>query len=132
MYFCVVFLCVVFFRVVLFAFFLCCIFRVVFFRVIYFCAVLFVLYFLCYIFCVVLKAFHSMKQPLLIYVHQIFGQTLKKKVSIKVGKLGLIHYLVICPCLFQNYLSVSELNFLLLFLLFSLIYSIHNDTVQLD
>ena len=32
---------------------------------------------------------------------------------------------MICPCLFQNCLSVRELNFLLLFLLFYLICSLH-------
>ena len=34
-----------------------------------------------------------------------------------VEQIGLIHYLVICLCLFCNYLSVSKFNFLLIFLL---------------
>ena len=38
----------------------------------------------------------------------------KEKVFRGVWQLGLIHYLVICLCLFRNYLSVSELNCLLI------------------
>ena len=34
-----------------------------------------------------------------------------------VGQLGLIHYPVICLCLFRNYLSVSKLNCLMIFFL---------------
>ena len=85
-----------------------------------------VLYFLCCIFTcctfsVILKAFCSMLQIILISVWQIFGQTLKNKVFLWVGQLVLIHYLVIFLCLFWNYLSVSKLNCLLLSLLVLLI-----------
>ena len=61
----------------------------------------------------------------MIYGRHRFGKTLKKKVFLGVGKLGLIKYLAIFLCLFQNCFSVSELNFLLIFFLFLLICSVH-------
>ena len=73
--------------------------------------------FLCYIFRVVLKSLHSLQQLLMISVWKSFGQTLEKIVFSELSNLVLIHYLVIFMCLFQKYLSVSKLNFLLLFLL---------------
>ena len=74
----------------------CCIFRVVFFRVIFpLCCVFRVVFFVLYIFCVVLKAFHYLQHPLMLYVSKLFGQTLKKKVSPGVGKLGPMNYFVI-------------------------------------
>ena len=76
---------------------------------------------MCYIFLIVLKSLHYLQQILLLSVWSIFGQTLKKIVSSELSNLGLIHYHVICLCLFQNYLSVSKFNCLLLFLLLMLI-----------
>ena len=87
----------------------------------YFCVVFSVLY----IFCVGLKALKSLRQLIMLYIRQIFGQTLKRKVFFGVGKLGLIHYLFILLCSFQNYLIVSKLNYLLILLLLSLIFSRH-------
>ena len=69
------------------------------------------------LFSVILKAFHSLLKILLLSVYQIFDQTLKNEVFLWVRQLGLIRYLVIFLCLFRNYLSVSKLNFLLIFLL---------------
>ena len=77
--------------------------------------------FSCCIFRVILKALHSLRHLLLLYVCQTFFQTLKRIVYIGFGKPGLIHYLVICLCLFQKYLSVSKLDFLLLSLLLLII-----------
>ena len=57
-------------------FFLHCIFRVVFL-----CCI-----FSCYIFCVVLKPLHYLLQLLLISVMQRFGQNLKKKVLLDIGR----------------------------------------------
>ena len=68
-------------------YFSCCIFCVLFF--VFFCVVFFVLYFfvlyisvpyfscffVIYIFRVVLKAFHSLQQPLMIYFCQLFDRT---------------------------------------------------------
>ena len=93
---------------------LCCIFFVIYFP--FFCVIYF---------CVILVPFHSLRQVLMIYVNQIFAHTLKKTVSLGVGQLWLIHYLVICLCLFRNYLSVHNLKCLLLFLLLLLIFSLH-------
>ena len=53
-----------------------------------------------------------------------FCKTLKKESFLRVGKPVLICYLFICLCLFRNHLSVSKLNFLLLFLPFLLISSL--------
>ena len=89
------------------------------------CRIFCVVFFMSYIFRVVLKSFHSLQHILLLYVCQIFGQNLKKKVSPRVGQLGLIHYPVICLCLFQNDIIVSKLNFMLLLLMLSLISSLH-------
>ena len=88
-----------------------------------------VLYFSCCIFRgiflpVVLKSFHSLRRIILLHVCHIFGQTLKAKVSLRVGQLELIHSLVICPCLFQTYLILRNFNFMLLFLIISLIFSL--------
>ena len=101
----------------------CFIFCVICFRVVFFVLYFFVLYFSVFY----LKAFHSMQQIILIYVWHIFVQTLKRKVSHGFGQLGLIHYLVIFLFLFRNYLSVSKLNFLLIFLLLFLICSLHKQ-----
>ena len=89
-----------------------------------------VFYFLCYIFpCYILrdllKSLHSLKHIFLLYVWKISGQTLKKIVFSELRNLVLICYLVICLCLFQNYLSVRKLNCLLLFLLILLISNIY-------
>ena len=114
---------------------LCCIFQLYFSTFYYLCCILhvllFVLYFLCCIFCVLLKALQFMWHLLLISVWQIFSQILKNSVFLRVGQLGMIHYLVICLCLFQNYLSVSKLNCLLLFLLVLLISFTIGVTVKL-
>ena len=85
-----------------------------------------VLYCLCCIFSccilsVILKAFHSLIQLLLISVWQIFDQTLEKKRFFWVWQLRLIHYLVILLCLFWNYLIVRKSNCLLLSLMLLLI-----------
>ena len=83
--------------------------------VIYFCVVFFVLYILV----LYLKQFTFCNRFFcyLLYVWQIFGKTLKKKVFLRVGQLGLMHYFVICLWLFRKYLSVSMINCLMLFLL---------------
>ena len=71
-------------------FFSCCIFSFYIFLAIFSCCIFCVIFF-----CFVLKTFHSLSQTLVLYVCQIFVQTLKKKASLGVVKLGLIHYLVI-------------------------------------
>ena len=77
--------------------------------------------FMCYIFRVVLTAFQYLQRLLLISVWEIFVQTLKKTFFSELSNLGLIHYLVIFLCLFQNYLSVIKLNCMLLLFLLLLI-----------
>ena len=139
---CCIFSCCIFLCCIFSCFIFCFVFFVLYFLVLRF----FVLYFLCYIFrvlffCVlffrvlffrvVLKAFHSLQQILLLYVWQIFVQTLKRKIFPWVGQIGLIHYPVVFLCLFWNYMIVSKFNCLLLFfLIFFFLVSI-NDTVQL-
>ena len=78
----------------------------------------------CVFFCVVLKALQYLRNILLVSVEKIFGETIKK-LFIGVGQLELIHYPVIFLCLFRNYLIVSKLNCLLLFLLLLLIFILH-------
>ena len=78
----------------------------------------------CYIFHVVLKSLHSLQHLLLLSVCKIFDKTLNKTVFYKLRNLGLINNLMVLLCLFQNYLSESEFNFLLLFLLILLISNI--------
>ena len=110
-------------------YFSCCIFLYFIFRVI-FCVEFFVLHFCAGIFhvicfCVVWKTICSLWQILLLYVWYIFCQTLENKVYLRVWKLGLIHYLVICLCSIWNYLSVIKLDCLLLFLLLLIIFGLH-------
>ena len=133
LYFFILYFFVVFFVLYFFVlFFVCSIFCVVFFVLYVFC--IFCVVFFCIIFFrIVLKSFHSLQQILLPCFWQIFGQTVKKKVCHLVGKLGLIHYLVLFLCLFQNYLSVRKLNCLILFstALANVLVPI-NDNVLLD
>ena len=75
-------------------------------------------------FCVILGVLHPLWQLLLLYFWKLFGQTLKKNVFL-VEKLWLINDHVIFLCLFWNYLSVSKLNCLFLFLLILLIFSLY-------
>ena len=63
----------------------CVDFLVIFFHVVFFCC----------IFRVVLKALHPLRQIILFYVWQIFLSDSKEEIFIGVGKLGLIHYLVV-------------------------------------
>ena len=74
---------------------------------------------------VVSKALQSLQKILLISVWHTFGQTLKKRVFLGVGVLRMINYLVILLCLPQNYLIVSKLNFMLVFLLVLIISSLY-------
>ena len=98
-------------------------FSVLYFFVLYiFVLYLFVLYFfMLYFFVsgffVVLKQLYYLQQILMIHVWQLFGHTLKNKVFPRVGKLGLIHCLVVCVCFFINYLGVRKLNCLLILFL---------------
>ena len=66
---------------------------------------------------IITNEIHSMQHILLLSVKQFSSQTLKKKVFLRVGKMGLIHKFLICLCLIRNYLSVSKLNCLLHFLM---------------
>ena len=86
---------------------------------------MFVLYFSCYIFRVILKGVHILWQLLLLYVWQIFCQTIRDKLLSVNGQVGPIHYLAIFLCLFWNYLSVDKLNCLLFFWMVLLIFSLH-------
>ena len=105
-----------------------------------FCVIIFLLYSLCCTFCVIyflvvffrvisfhflLKAFNYLQHLLLLYDWQILVQIQRKTVSVRVDQLGLIHYLVICLCLFWNNLSERNLNCLLLFLPLFLIFVLH-------
>ena len=90
-----------------------------------FCVSFSVLYFFVSYFCLVLKALYYLRHLLILSVWQNFGQDLKKKEFPWVRQLGLIHYLMICLCLFWNFLSVGKLNCLLPFLLILLILSLH-------
>ena len=72
---------------------------------------------------IVLKAFHSLQQILMLSVCKSFSQTLKILCS-RSGQLLLIHYLVNFLCLIINYLSVSKVRCLLLLLLLLIISSI--------
>ena len=72
-----------------------------------------------YFFRVVLRSLHSLKQLIMISVWDIFSQTLRKKVFLRVVQIGPIHYFVIYLYLSQNYLSLSKLNLLIFFSDFS-------------
>ena len=119
--------CFVFFHIVFFVLYvLCCVFHGVFFPVIFLYVVFsHVVFFRVIYFYILLKAFQYLRHILLLYIWYIFGQALKNKVSLGVGQLGLIHYLVIFLCLFLSYLNVSRLNCLLILLLLSLVFSLH-------
>ena len=91
---------------------------------IYFCVV----YFHVIFFHVVLRLFHYLRQILMINIWQLSGKAIKKKLSLGVGQLGLIQYLVIFVCLFRKHLSMIKLNCMLLLLLISLILSLHKET----
>ena len=73
----------------------------------------------------IFQVHNSLRQLLLLYIRHIFFQNLKKKTFLRVGQLGPIFYFVLFLCLYQNYLSRRKLNFMLFFLLFSLIYGLH-------
>ena len=91
-------------------------FVVVFFCVVFFRAVFFVLY----------QNHFALFDSFFFHLFwKMFGHTLKKKVFLWVVKLGLIQYLEIFLCLFRNYLIVSKFNFLLFFLLFWVMFSLH-------
>ena len=87
--------------------------------------ILCVVFFVFYIFRIVLKIILLSATASSGMCFELFCHTLKKTVSISFYQLGLTRYLVICLCLFWNYVSVSNLNFLMLFLLLFLILSIH-------
>ena len=100
------------FRVV----FLCCIFYGVFFCVLFFRVVLF-------LFCI--KSTSIFETPYYAIFLEMFWADSKEEIFLGVGQLGLIHYLVICLCLFRNSLSVSKLNCMMFFLLNLQIFSFH-------
>ena len=106
-----VFLLLLYFFVLYYLYcFLCCTFRVIYFLCCIICAV-----FLCYIFVCCIKIISlSVTYSFTIRLSYFF-RALNKNVALRVGKLGMLNYHVIYPCLFQNFLSVSELNFLLIF-----------------
>ena len=70
------------------------------------------------------KALHFLWQIIMLYVRNFLSGN-KEASFLGVGKLGLIHYLVIFLCLFWNCLSVIKLNCLLLFLLILIILGLH-------
>ena len=84
-----------------------------------FCALFFVLYFLCCIKSTSLSATASFD----LFLEDFWSDSKEESFPI-VGKLRMINYLVLCLCLFRNYISVRKLNFLLIFLLLSIIFSL--------
>ena len=134
LYFRVLFSCYIFhvvFHGIFFVLYFCVIYFVLFFSVIFSaCGILcyifmlyfFMLYILCCIFRVGWKSLHSLRQLLLLYIWKIFGQTLKMKVFLWVGQLRLTDYPVVSMSLSWNYLIVSTLNCLLVYLLLLLIF----------
>ena len=108
-----------------------CIFRVVFFCVVFLCFIFRFLFFVLYIFCVVFSVLYFLGYnfPCCIKIISLYATASyticlsvvwpdsKQKISLGAGQPGLIYHLVICPCIFQNYISVSKLNFLLILLL---------------
>ena len=99
-----------------------CGFFVLYFSVLYFLCCIF----LCYIFLYCIKITSlSVTNYYVICSADSFVKALNKRGFLEVGKPELIHYLVICLCLFQNYLSVIKLNCLMLLLLILLIFGLH-------
>ena len=105
-------------------------FCVVFFRVVFFCVlyivfvVFLVLYFLYFIFpCCIQIILLSETVSSEVCLEDALSDS--EEAFSQYWELGLIRYLVICLCLFQNYLSVRKLDCLMLFLLLLIIFGLH-------
>ena len=84
------------------------------------CCIFYVVFSVLYLFCCIKITSLSETAPSSIF-WEYFGSDSKEDSFYELSNLGLMNYLVILLCLFQNHLSVSKLNFMLLFLLILLI-----------